>query len=151
MPAGRPPKILSNEEIIELGEELLKWMEDNKKNKDIVHLSQFYSEYKGICRSDWRAIVQRLEFLTYYEKALEWMGTKTLTNDRVPSSYGNRFLNIYFKDVREMEREVNKEKVEDEVAIKKAELSTVTQEAIEMNRQVVESITKLQELKKNQH
>ena len=150
MPAGRPPEIMSDEDVIKLGEELLKWMHDNKKNKDIVHLSQFYSEYKGICRSDWRAIAQRVQFLTYYEKALEWMGTKTLTNDKIPPSYGNRFLNIYFKDVRETEREVNKEKVEDEVAIKKAELATVSQEAIEMNRQVVESITKLQELKKNQ-
>lgn len=150
MPAGRPPTIMSNEDVIKLGEELLQWMEDNKKNKDVVHLSQFYSEYKGMCRSDWKSISQRVEFLPYYEKSIEWIGTKILTNDRVPSSYGNRFLNIYFKDVREMEREVNKEKIEDEVAIKKAELATVTQEAIEMNRQVVESITKLQELRKGQ-
>jgi len=77
MGPGAPYKYLSDNELHELGEELLKWMKENKKNKDVAHLSAFYSEYKDLCRSEWKAICQRKQFLPYYEKAFRVDGSKS--------------------------------------------------------------------------
>jgi hypothetical protein len=120
---GRPPKEgFSKPELIQLGEEFLKWMEENDK-KDIVHLSEFYSEVKGIPRTYWKEnVCRRPEFRTYYEKGMDWIGKKLLKNKTLSTSYGNRFLGIYFKEVAEHELEQAKLRIDYEIE-KKSELN----------------------------
>lgn len=113
---GRPPLPgCTNEELIQMGKDLLIWLEKEKDNEKIVHLSQWYSQIKGISRSDWAAIRQRDSFLQYYERAIEWMGVKTLLNKKLSDSYGNRFIAIYFKDVRDHERSSVEHKINHEL------------------------------------
>ena len=59
---GRPPNEgFSDEEVIELVEEMLAWMkavDSNPEEKyNAVHLSQFYSQIKGIAMSQWKSLV----------------------------------------------------------------------------------------------
>lgn len=143
---ARPPIYGTNEELEALGKEMLQWIEDKEDDEKIVHLSQFYIKVKDMCRSEWRSIRQRAAFLPYYEKALELLGCKMITNSKLPQSYGNRFLPVYFSDVRESEREIAKEKVQDEIDIKKAEMKSISDEAIDFNKAVVDSIKSLQKI-----
>ena len=119
---GRPPNPgYSDAEVIQLGEEMLQWIRDcdNNPKCDVVHLSEFYSEIKGIAYSQWKSLINdRSCFLPYYEKAKEWMGKRILKNTNLPTAYGSRFLNIYFKEIRDTEREIMKEKVDYEISKK---------------------------------
>jgi len=96
---------------VALGEELLGWLR-RKENADVVHLSEFYSGLKDISRSQWHTLRQRPEFLHYYEMALEMVGCLIIRNKDIPTAYGSRFLAIYFKDLREHEREIKREEIE---------------------------------------
>ena len=113
---GRPPKEgFSDEECIALGEELFAWMEecDEDKKCDVVHLSEWYSEIKGITPSYWKdSLKHRPSFSSYYEKAHMWMGKRILKNKNLPPSYGNRFLPIYFKEVSDIEFEQRKREID---------------------------------------
>lgn len=113
---GRPPKEgYSEQEVIALGEELLAWMRacDANKDCDVVHLSEFYCEIKDIVPSYWdKCITKRACFSGYYEKALRWMGKRLLKNKNLPTSYGNRFLPIYYKEVHDIEFEQEKRKID---------------------------------------
>src|SRR5690348_12239054 len=92
---GRPPNEgQSTEELIQLGKDLMQWMKEQDANpkSNVVHLSEFYSEVKDLSPSQWDAIRKRDCFLQYYEKAIIWMGKRTLKNKDLSPSYGNRFL-----------------------------------------------------------
>lgn len=113
---GRPVKEgFSNEELITLGEELLKWMKecDSDKKCDVVHLSEWYSEIKGIDRVYWKdSICSRPCFSAYYNRAMEWMGKRTMKNKKLSTVYGNRFLGVYFKELDDNEHEKEKKRID---------------------------------------
>lgn len=119
---GRPPNPgFSNEELLLLGEELILWMKViDAEEKEVVHLSEWYSQIKGISRAQWKSIVQRDCFLPYYERALSWMGVKLLKNKRLSVAYGSRFLGIYFREVKEYELEIVQHKIDYEYKQKSA-------------------------------
>jgi hypothetical protein len=144
---ARTPIYESDEELIELGERLLKWIKDTWKDEKVVHLSQFYIP-EGYCRSEWRNIKQRQKFLPYYEKCLDMMGSKLLTNSKLPQSYGNRFLPVYFQEIREIEREIKKDQFADELELRSKSFETATDEEVALNRAIIDGISKLQEMKK---
>lgn len=110
---GRPPKEgFSDPEITAIGEEMLQWMKDNDK-KEIVHLSEFYSEIKNIDKKYWKErLCRRPVFAPYWRQALDWMGKKLLKNKKIPSAYGNRYLGIYHREVAEYELEMIKQKID---------------------------------------
>lgn len=119
---GRPhASKYTDQELQELGSEMLSWMKlmddtpNSELKKPIVHLSQWYSEIKRIPRSEWETIRQRESFVAYYEQALEWIGVRTLCNQNMAQSYGNRFLSLYFKDVKQEEREKIEHQVDYEI------------------------------------
>ncbi len=113
---GRPPKTYSDEEVVDLGQEMIGWMKTKDDAKEpVVHISQFYSALKKIPRSEWRALRQRLCFLPYYEQAMDWLLVRLLTNGEMDKSYGNRYLPIYDPDIRVLEREVMQEKIDYEI------------------------------------
>lgn len=117
---GRIPNPgFSEEEVIAMGEELLNWIEDNNTNDKIVHLSQWYYQVKHFTPNQWDALEQRDCFLPYLRKAKQWMGVRVLTNKKLSESYGNRFVGIYFKEVRDHERSNIEHKVDYEIKKKR--------------------------------
>jgi len=105
---GRPPAHFTDDDAHVLGKELLEWMskEDDNPDSDVVHLSEWYSEIKGIDPRHFEALCRRECFLGYYEKARKWMGKRLMKNKNLHSSYGNRFLAVYFKELKEHEIEM---------------------------------------------
>ena len=128
---GRPPNPgYTNEDLVVLGEELLQWLRvcdepsltsTGDLKPQVVHLSEWYSQIKGMTRTQWNSLSSRECFRDYYDRAREWMGVKLLRNKDVPQTYGGRFIGIYFKEVKEEDREIAHDKIDYEVK-RKAEL-----------------------------
>lgn len=105
MPAGAPRTIsLSPPEMVELGKEMVKWIIDNDKVINILHLSEWYTIHKMFTYNQWKTFLQRAEFIPYYEKALKLIGRKYLDKtSNVREGASQRFLRTYFNDLRERE------------------------------------------------
>lgn len=87
-------------EVKVLGKEMVEWVLLNKP----IHLSQWYSGYKHILYKDWKALIQLKEFLPYYEEALSIIGLNYLAkNSEVEPNLKQRWLRVYFKDLRDEE------------------------------------------------
>lgn len=92
----------SQEEMIELGKEMVEYVTENKKT--ILHLSQWYTIEKGFTYNEWKTFIQKEEFLPYYEQALKIVGMKYIDkNSNVRDGISNRWQRIYFGDLREGE------------------------------------------------
>lgn len=114
---GSPPNEgFADEDLHTLGRELVDWCKQTDSDKrEVVHLSEWYSEVKSICPSQWKSIIRRDSFRDYYEIAMHWMGKRILKNTKMPTAYGSRFLGIYFKEVSEHEREIVEHKIDYEI------------------------------------
>lgn len=145
---GRKPIKWSDEELVQLGEELLAWLLSNVDNKKIVHLSQWWVTIKDISRSEWKEICDRVLFTPYYEKALEIMHYKTLLNDKLPTAYGSRYLGIYSKELRQHEKEERDDKIRSEMEMKAKAIASITEEDKRYNQAIVDGISALQEARK---
>jgi hypothetical protein len=119
-----------------LGEDLLSWMKKKDESKEeVVHLSEFYSEEKGISPSYWKDnLADRECFRSYYERALVWMGKKLLKNKRLSPTYGSRFLGIYFKEVAEYEFEQSKKKIDYEAEKKNDFTTSITINSLDYSK-----------------
>ncbi len=102
-PGGRPRTTsLPPDEMILLGEEMIKWCSENKP----LHLSQWWSIHKDISDSDWDAMRKIPEFLQYYAKAMRIVGMSYLDKDsKVDGRIKDRWQRVYFKDLRYQEDE----------------------------------------------
>ncbi len=91
------------EEMIELGEEMIKWV----KEHDPIHLSQWYTIEKGYTYNEWKQFITKPEFHPYYEKALKMVGMKYLDGEskKIKQGIAERWQRVYFKDLREEEDE----------------------------------------------
>lgn len=119
MVMGRPPDLYSDQDCIDLGEEMIAWlMKRKEENKPVFTLSEWYVMVKDIDRSDWWNLRVRPNFSKYYNQAMEIMLYFTLTNAKLETAYGSRFLGIYSKDLREHEREKVTEKADADMAAK---------------------------------
>lgn len=100
-PGGRPRTTsLPPEEMIKLGEEMIKWVLEN----DPIHLSQWYCIEKNFTDNEWEAYQQLPEFHPYYKKALKLVGYKYLQkNSDIEPSLKQRWQRVYFKDLRQSE------------------------------------------------
>ena len=139
---GRPPVVFTDEEVHELGQELTIWV---RETDQIFHLSEFWGIHKMMMKGDWDALRGRSGFFPYYKDAIELMVLKTMKNKDLSTSYGNRFLAMYSQELREFEREVRKQQVEDEIAIKKADVAQFTDEQLKLNQDILAGITALQQ------
>jgi len=122
MPAGRPRTVsLAPEEMIALGEEMLKWVKENNP----IHLSMWYSIEKMFTEKEWDTFQQREEFVPYYEKALKLVGYNYLTKGSdVEPSIKQRWQRVYFKDLRKQEDA----DLENEIKLKSQEVAQYTAE-----------------------
>lgn len=103
MAGGRPRTTsFTEEEMIALGEEMVAFVKKNKKT--ILHLSEWYTIEKGFIYREWKAFIQKEEFLPYYEKALKIIGIKYVDkSSNVRDGISNRWQRVYFDDLREKE------------------------------------------------
>ena len=101
---GRPPNLFSGEQVNELGKDLLIWLEN--EGKDYFMFEYWYYNKHGMFRADWKALIQRTEFLPYYEVARKKMSHNMVQNKDVPQSYGNRYLGLYDDHIKEYEAEI---------------------------------------------
>lgn len=113
MPGGRPRTLepQSTEELIKLGEELVAWAQVETKPPR-VRMAQFYSIEKHILRNHWKGILQRPEFLPYYQEAQALLAARVMNTDVLDKSYGNRFIRLYDRDLTEEENETMRMKAE---------------------------------------
>lgn len=111
MVAGRPRTTsLPKEDMVALGEEMVLWI---NKNPEVLHLSEWYTIEKNFIYNQWKQFITKEEFHPYYEKALKIVGKKYL-DGTVNASIAQRWLRIYFKDLREQEDKDAQEKVDRE-------------------------------------
>ena len=98
---GRPRTVsLPPDEMILLGEEMILWVKLNNP----FHLSEWYTIEKMFTYKQWDTMSKLPEFLPYYEKAIK-MVARNYLNGNVNASIAQRFLRIYFKDVKDQEDE----------------------------------------------
>ncbi len=101
MPAGRPRTVsLEPDEMISLGEEMIAFVQNKKNN--IYHLSEWYTIEKMFTYNEWDTMSKRPEFVPYYEKALKIVAKRYINGDIAPA-IANRFLRLYFKDMKDGE------------------------------------------------
>lgn len=145
---GRPPRYFTEEEVHELGRKLLAWMHDcDKKKEKIVHLSSWYYEHEELTPKEWGALQERPSFSDYYKRALTWVGVRLIKSD-IPAAYVSRFLGIYFKEVRDYERQAVEHKVDYELE-KKARLDAAITIDIEHSfNEVMSTLKTLQDERK---
>lgn len=100
---GRPRTVsLAPEEMIELGEEMIAWVAENKP----LHLSQWYCFEKHFTEKQWDTMQQAPEFFPYYEHAIKLVGLQYISkHSDVEPSLKQRWQRVYFKDLRREENE----------------------------------------------
>lgn len=142
---GRNPVMFTDEQAEELGIQLIEWMEELiASGKPPVHFVQFYNLKKGLLLRDWDNLCERKVFSPYYNSARDLMALATQLNDKLSTAYGSRFLGVYSKDLRAHERAIQKDKLADELELKKAEMSSFTPEVLELNKSILDGITSRQ-------
>jgi len=136
MAGGRPRFVsLPPKEMEDLGKEMLAWIKLNKP----IHLCQWYTIEKGFTYNEWKSFIQIPESLPYYEQALKLVGMKYL-DGTVDKSIAQRFLRVYFKDLKEEEND----QLEYESKLRSREASTVSEDAIIRHDAMMSQIRSLQ-------
>lgn len=102
MAGGRPPNFYTIEEVIELGKDLVSWVESSEGKSTLIWVDWYWDKH-NMFRPDWKALIQRPEFLPYYQLARQKLARNIVLNDNIPQSYGNRYLNLYDDSVLEHE------------------------------------------------
>lgn len=130
---GRPRSVSPPaEDMIKLGEEMLYFV----AKYEPLHLSQWYSIEKMFTYKQWQAMQELPEFLPYYEKAIKMVAIKYL-DGTVNSSIAQRFLRVYFQDLREREDLDLKQKLFEETKHKKE----ILEHDIKFKAQVTEQVS----------
>ncbi len=112
---GRPSTVSRTpEEMIALGKEMVKWVEEHKP----LHLNEWFAIEKMILYNEWKAFQTNTEFAPYYKKALAIV-SKNYIDGTINSSIAHRFMNVYFKDVKEEEQGSMTFKLQQEYEFKK--------------------------------
>jgi len=130
---GRPrTAIPSKEELIELGEDLVRWASAPHKKGEPLRLRycEWYTE-KGFVRKQWKEFFDKEEFSTYYERAQSILARKYI-DGTVNQSIAHRYLRIYDPDVKEEE-----DQTANENEIRKASALKSEAKAIEQAKQEV--------------
>lgn len=135
---GGRPRIVSftPDEMISLGEEMVKWVIENKP----IHLSMWYTQHKDFTDEQWDAFRKCPEFIHYYTKALKLVGYGYLDKDSsVDVRLKDRWQRVYFKDLKHQE-----DTDADAEAIRRASALKSDAKAIEEEKQKV-----LEEVQRN--
>ena len=99
---------------------------------------------KGMLFSEWKTLTHRVDFVPYYDVALEMMTLATMQNEKLSTAYGSRFLGLYSKDLREYEKTIKEQNAEIERNAKSKEVLNITPEEMEYNRSIIAGLVALQ-------
>lgn len=134
---------LPPDEMISLGEEMIKWV---KKN-DPLHLSQWYTIEKGYTYNEWKSMIVKDEFYPYYEKALKLVAIKYLDGEskKIKQGISERWQRVYFKDLREDEDETARYHSE----LRQKEAVQVSAEDVERAQRILEQVSRNQSASRN--
>lgn len=104
---GRPRTTTPpTEECIILGEELVKWATEVPPEGEIrVHFKQWWSLVKSMSKEEWDLICDTKEFRPYYDKAQISLAIRYIDGTLNPS-VSNRFLRLYYPELKQDEDEV---------------------------------------------
>jgi hypothetical protein len=101
-PVGAPRTISpSPDQCRALGEEYIAWL---RKNPDAVHHTEWYSIHKMMLRSEWETLVDRQEFVPYYQTARNIFAARHMKG-AVKEGIAHRFLRLYLPDLVKAENE----------------------------------------------
>jgi hypothetical protein len=98
---GRPPKLFSKEQCVELGKDLIEWIKGEGANG--TQFVRWYWDKHFMFKKDWKELKQRESFRPYYEMAQQKMAENISLNNKIAQSYGNRYLCYYDPDLLEHE------------------------------------------------
>lgn len=101
---GRPRTVSPPpEELESLGIEMVSWL---KENPGALHISEWYCLEKFFTENAWKTMIERPEFVGYYEQAKRIIGKKYLDKtSNVREGISQRWQRVYFKDLRDQEDE----------------------------------------------
>ncbi len=115
---GGRPRTVSPEpyEMIELGKEMVEWV---KKN-DPLQIFQWYSHEKFYTYDEFDTMKKRPEFVPYYEQAMNYIALKYIDgeSERIKKGISERFIRLFFKDVKKEENELISFKAREELKAK---------------------------------
>lgn len=101
MGIGRPRTVTPpDDELIALGEEMIQWVMENNP----AHLSMWWGGEKFFTFKVFKNICDHPIFSPYYEEALRLVGYNyILKGSDIEPNVKNRWLRLYFKDLRDQE------------------------------------------------
>lgn len=104
---GRPRTVCpDDDELVVLGEELIKWCFEEPVAKK-MHITQWWSGEKFIVSNVWDQMRKQVIFRHYYEFALRVLAIKYIDGTINPA-IAQRFLRLYFGDLRANDDELLK-------------------------------------------
>jgi len=99
-----------DEELVKLGEELLKWATADVPKKERPYrfrFAQWYSLKKGILDKEWDLMLQKPIFRGYYERARVALANR-ITDGTIKEGIAQRFMRTYCPEVKAEENETAK-------------------------------------------
>ena len=131
-PGGRPRTVsLPPEQMIELGEQMIAWVTENNP----LHLSQFYSNQMKFTDEAWRVMIECKEFSPYYQQALKLV-RQNYIDGTVNPSIAQRFLRLYFKDLKEEENDTMRFKAQ----LDKETANAIPESVLEGQRAILDQL-----------
>lgn len=114
---GRPRSLIpETDELIALGQEMVEWATEETKEQRFM-FPQFYCLLKGYTEDQFDKMKRTKEFWPYYEQSRVALCEKLLLG-KLKEGFVHRLLRVYCIEVRRVEDEVMREKVDYEASKK---------------------------------
>lgn len=143
---GRPRKYDLDKEA----DDLIEWA--NKPTSLIMKTFAVPKEYTYEHMLAWVRERHNEKFSQCYAKAQSIVAARReemVLKGELNQKYFDRFVVLYDRELRATEREISREKIQDELELKKAEGTLASEKEIAFNQAIVEGISKLQEARKS--
>ena len=144
-PGGAPRTVSpSPKECEMLGKELALWATEETEEFRCL-FQQWYSIKKGILRKEWKTLIQRPEFVPYYEIAQAALAKRCI-DGTMKEGFGHRYLRLYDRSLVEEENDNKlfdtKLKLMKESDDKQKQKNIIQEEAKEVSQAILEGLNK---------
>ena len=145
MAGGRPRTTTpSPEEVVKLGEDLIKWIKEPCPGELRYRWCEWYAIKHHMIREEWKLLLQKPEFRPYYEEAQSYLGNRWI-NGEINHSIAHRFIRIYYPEVKEEEDEKTANDIKLKIEAETSAARNVTQDVIDKYNAMMAQITALQD------
>ena len=114
---GRPPESFPDDELIEIGKEMVEWFENN----ELALFMQEFAIHRKIPFRKLYALAERKVFADYYESAKNICAKRIAKEAGKPNGLkegiAQRFLACYFHDLKQTEKELKDPSAKDVAAV----------------------------------